>query len=253
MMKKSLQPTERSAESVKFAESAEDTRVVSNKKRTLKQGEAQSQELKQRWADPAYRQRMSIANKNAVIQSRICQLCDKEFQPTAKVQKYCGKQKEKGSCSWKAAKSSTTKWMAENPAKMKEYREKWWDNLIKDPERYAKYLARCRRKDLKRHGLTQEQYEIQLAIQNGVCAICRNPHGRALCGRSKDLAVDHDHLTGRLRGLLCDDCNLGLGLFRDDPQRLMNAALYLLAHNARPQNMIDTRRRMFGDDAIYDD
>jgi hypothetical protein len=159
---------------------------------------------------------------------RSCLRCGVEYIPTARGQKYCGKQKVRGTCSWHVARDITKRWLDENPERKKAYRERWWANLIADPARYQKYVERTRRKDLKRQGMTQEQYDAKLAAQDGLCAICRLPHGRALAGRSKDLAIDHDHATGQLRGLLCDDCNIGLGLFHDDPQRLMNAALYAL-------------------------
>jgi hypothetical protein len=165
-----------------------------------------------------------------MIEQRTCQYCGKMYQPAARGQKYCGKQKERGSCSWQVAQDCTKKWLADNPEKVKEYKDKWWKNLVADPERHQKFLERCRRKDLKRQGMTQEQYDAKLTEQSGVCAICRLPRGRSLCGRSKDLAIDHDHVTNQLRGLLCDDCNIGLGLFHDDPQRMMNAALYILHH-----------------------
>jgi len=161
---------------------------------------------------------------------KICKRCGNSYVPTARCQKYCGKQKVRGTCSWHVAQEITKKWMAENPAKMTEYRDKWRQNLADDPVRYQKYMERMRRKDLKRQGMTQEQYDAKHAEQRGGCEICLQPHGRALCGRSKDLAIDHDHETNQLRGLLCDDCNIGLGLFRDDPQRLFNAALYLLKY-----------------------
>lgn len=170
------------------------------------------------------------ARKKASLQTRICQRCGQSYQPTAHAQKYCGKQKERNTCSWHAAQDITKKWLSENPAKIQEYRDKWWNNLVADPVRYQKYIERCRRKDLKRQGMTQEQYDAKIVAQDGLCAICRLPHGRSLSGRSKDLAIDHDHATGQVRGLLCDDCNIGLGLFHDDPQRLMNAALYILHH-----------------------
>ncbi len=63
----------------------------------------------------------------------------------------------------------------------------------------------------KRYGITVEQYDAMLRQQNGLCAIC----GRA--PKRFRLAVDHDHETGEIRGLLCTRCNLGLGWFRDDP------------------------------------
>jgi len=58
--------------------------------------------------------------------------------------------------------------------------------------------------------------------QEGVCAICRRPPSAMT-----HLAVDHDHSTGVVRGLLCGACNLGLGNFRDDPDLLWRANQYL--------------------------
>jgi hypothetical protein len=74
------------------------------------------------------------------------------------------------------------------------------------------------------YGLTAEEYDILLESQNGLCKICR---GMQADGRR--LAVDHDHKTGRVRGLLCDWCNRALGLFRDDPQLCEAAKEYLAA------------------------
>lgn len=60
---------------------------------------------------------------------------------------------------------------------------------------------------LKKYGLSEEDYERLLAEQGGVCAICEEPPS----GRWKRLAVDHDHETGEVRGLLCITCNTLLG------------------------------------------
>lgn len=76
-----------------------------------------------------------------------------------------------------------------------------------------------------RYGITQEQYDEMLEAQGGGCAICGSPLPRN-SGKSH-LAVDHDHKTGRVRGLLCDPCNNGLARFDDDPEKLMKAAKYL--------------------------
>ena len=74
----------------------------------------------------------------------------------------------------------------------------------------------------KAFGITLEYYKGLLARQGGVCAICYegNPAG-------KSLAVDHDHNTSEVRGLLCDKCNRGLGLLGDNPILLRKSASYL--------------------------
>lgn len=72
-----------------------------------------------------------------------------------------------------------------------------------------------------KYQITEAIYAEMLLRQNGVCAICRCHQ------RYKRLAVDHDHKTGQVRGLLCEQCNHGLGRFFDSPFRLRNAAAYL--------------------------
>lgn len=78
----------------------------------------------------------------------------------------------------------------------------------------------------RKFGITIDAFEEQLAAQGGVCAICRRePHPTI------SLHVDHDHESGALRGLICFDCNAGLGKFRDDRGLLAAAARYLLEHD----------------------
>ena len=77
------------------------------------------------------------------------------------------------------------------------------------------------------YGISLADYTRMLAAQSGGCAICsRRTHG----GRGKMFHVDHDHLTGQVRGLLCHFCNLGLGHFDDDPVRLESAIRFLFRH-----------------------
>lgn len=83
----------------------------------------------------------------------------------------------------------------------------------------------------KSFGITLDDYNKMLANQDGVCAICGNPETTPTNSshhkRVRDLAVDHSHTTGKIRGLLCRGCNQGLGNFRENADLLLRAALYL--------------------------
>lgn len=74
------------------------------------------------------------------------------------------------------------------------------------------------------YNLTAGQMTAMLAEQGGGCAICRTTDPG---GRHGAFHVDHDHATGTVRGLLCSDCNFGLGKFKDDPVSLQAAIDYL--------------------------
>jgi len=73
------------------------------------------------------------------------------------------------------------------------------------------------------------QYELLLSGQNGRCAICERPPSGGGRGMMV-LHVDHDHVTGEVRALLCVDCNTGLGKFQESPELLESAAAYLRGH-----------------------
>lgn len=74
------------------------------------------------------------------------------------------------------------------------------------------------------------EYDQMLEAQNGACAICLKPETAMKHGRVLALSVDHDHATGRIRGLLCGHCNTAIGKFDDDVDLLMNAVAYLRKH-----------------------
>ncbi|MBX6768996.1 MAG: endonuclease VII domain-containing protein [Actinomadura rubrobrunea] len=80
-----------------------------------------------------------------------------------------------------------------------------------------------------RYGITEEQVEQMKALQGGVCVICL---------RSAARHVDHDHMTGLVRHLLCFKCNGALGQFEDDPQRMRDAALYLEGRGPHARRMM---------------
>jgi hypothetical protein len=72
-----------------------------------------------------------------------------------------------------------------------------------------------------RYGLTGVEFEAMWLRQSGACAVCRSPFD------ASSPHVDHDHGTGRVRGLLCFGCNSGIGLLGDDPERVRRALAYL--------------------------
>lgn len=81
-----------------------------------------------------------------------------------------------------------------------------------------------RRQNLQRYGITLEDYESMLTQQGGGCVICGGRRGNK---KTNVLHVDHDHVTGEVRGLLCGRCNTALGLFQDQPDLLKRAYDYL--------------------------
>jgi hypothetical protein len=88
------------------------------------------------------------------------------------------------------------------------------------------------------YGITSEQFDALMVSQGGLCAICHGPPNM-----NKTLFVDHHHTTDVVRGLLCGQCNTGLGYFKDDATRLIAAAEYL-SNNAAiiPQKLPRKRR-----------
>ncbi len=98
------------------------------------------------------------------------------------------------------------KWNAENPGKRAANWQKW---------------SYGRRLELK-YGLTIEQFEEMLHKQNYCCAICREPFSSP-----RNRHVDHCHDTGVVRGILCQKCNLAIGLLQNSPTVALEAAHYL--------------------------
>lgn len=93
---------------------------------------------------------------------------------------------------------------------------------------------------VKTYGLEPGEYERRYAEQGGVCAICQRAKGI-----TRRLAVDHNHRTGRVRGLLCSPCNQMLGYLRDDPEALRRAVTYLerdIEYERRLRPPLDSNR-----------
>lgn len=129
------------------------------------------------------------------------------------------------------ASERTKEWQQKNHeqylAYLKEYRKK---NKVKlRLARRAVALANPDRElgwKLKKYGITVEDYRSMLASQSGVCAICGGPP-TGNHSQNRPYHVDHDHLTGKVRGLLCTNCNILIGQAKESPERLEKAIAYL--------------------------
>jgi hypothetical protein len=122
-----------------------------------------------------------------------------------------------------------SKWIEENREKWNTYQREF--RRRRDPEKTKEYIAKYKLKypDGYRHaqrkfkyGLTPEDYTQLLVSQQHRCKICNSilEPGRKTC-------VDHDHITGKVRGILCNSCNLVLGHARDRSEVLEAAIIYL--------------------------
>ncbi len=117
----------------------------------------------------------------------------------------------------------------------KKYRDEHKEESLNRAKKYRadrkdEIVSRDRHFSLKKkYGLTVEEYENLFVKQNGVCAVCGEPEtALSNIGKIKMLAVDHDHETGQVRGLLCNRCNTGIGLLGDNKTTLLKAVAYLL-------------------------
>jgi len=86
----------------------------------------------------------------------------------------------------------------------------------------------------RNYGINHKQYEEMFIQQENKCAICGSPQVG-----TKRLSIDHCHKTGKVRALLCQKCNFGLGFFRDNVELLEKAKQYLIKHNQEQLDIID--------------
>lgn len=164
------------------------------------------------------------ASPQAGLSPQVCPTCGESFQPYRSWQRACSRR-----CSLKLPDRQAT---ARAYHAAPEYRER--KNAARrvasaaDPEAVR---AKNRASNLRRqYGLTPEQHDEMFAAQDGRCALCgeaADPNGVRAASR---LHVDHDHETGKVRALLCNHCNRGIGAFRDDPELMQRASLYVFRH-----------------------
>lgn len=159
---------------------------------------------------------------------RNCEDCGAEYQPAAEGPiptrcLGCRQAKKRRSV---AAKSQ--RWREANPERQKQHQRESYHRTKDSPVA----VAARRRARAKRYGLTPEDVLAMIAEQGNRCAICgEEPHS----GPGKRLHVDHCHETGKVRDLLCNNCNHMLGQARENPDFLMAAAMYLIRHQERSE------------------
>ena len=137
---------------------------------------------------------------------KVCNKCNME-QPIDNYYKQTGARTKEGyrrpTCKSCVNKQSIA-WSKANPDKVKKHR---------------------RKQRLKQnYGISLEQYQEMLIQHNNKCAVCNEEHKR------RPLNVDHCHTTGKVRGLLCDKCNMALGLLKDSKDLINNLGKYLNAY-----------------------
>jgi hypothetical protein len=167
----------------------------------------------------------------------------------ADAQKICTKCKQpgefypRGRKRWckECCKAYFREWYKKNPKKVKAIAKRKWakpETKKKISEYRKKYRRRGgagheneKKRNLKRrlrlYGLSLEDHQKFLVQHDNRCAICRREERAKRGNQLKRLAIDHDHKTGAVRGLLCHACNNGLGCFEDTPELLEAAIRYL--------------------------
>lgn len=152
-----------------------------------------------------------------------CKSCVSEYYPahkkdrTAYYQKYHAEHREKENEYSKkyfqehkeSVRVTSKKWLASKPG----YHKKYYTEVYKQNSREKRYFST--------YGITIAEYDNLFTLQNGVCAVCGKDNGK------RRLCIDHDHKTGKIRGLLCHACNTTLGHSRDDVSILGKLIGYL--------------------------
>jgi predicted nucleic acid-binding Zn-ribbon protein len=138
-------------------------------------------------------------------------------------------------------KEALSKWKKENVEKVRKHRNDSQKRCRKHASEYhykwrkrkgqTETRKQMNRRFIREYGITLEQYEEILTIQGGKCAIC----GRSEPGKSESkqafFCVDHCHETGKVRGVICRRCNIGIGHLMDSVDLLSKAIFYLMTEN----------------------
>lgn len=150
-------------------------------------------------------------NRNKGQHRNFCHDCEKEW-----IRKYH---------KTPHGKATRKEWVENNKNKILEYKEVYKNDLIRKEKSRTYHRARWL---MLNFNMTVDDYMNLFKQQDAKCAICG---ASEMNGRRKNFCVDHDHVTGKVRGLLCHSCNVSIGLMKDSPSLLRKAAEYLDSFN----------------------
>ncbi len=151
------------------------------------------------------------------MEYKICSKCNRKLSFTGFYNNPNGKYGKHSHCK-KCTNANRVKWGKENPESQKKIQNK------------VSYKYRLK----KRYGITIDQYRSMLKLQDNKCAICNNEEKVIRKnGRVMQLSIDHDHITGKARELLCMACNNVIGRANDSTYILLRAILYLKKHGVK--------------------
>lgn len=158
-------------------------------------------------------------------QTKVCRRCKTEKATSAFHKAKKAADGLQGFCKT-CAKTAYDQWREDNRDKvnerMRNVRAEWTEERRAHSRVWQRDYNREKNR-FRKYGLTKEDYLRMVDEQNGMCAICQKPYD----WETSALHIDHCHVTGRVRGLLCHSCNKGLGHFYDDVANLARAVDYL--------------------------
>jgi len=165
--------------------------------------------------------------------SKVCHLCkiSKKLEDFGKheikikwgICKECARNKQKICRDRNPEKYKTrhNNWCKNNRDKTNKYSKKW---ISSNKEKHELIKQS---NHLKKYNISIDDFNLLIKKQNNLCAICKNPETAIFNKKIRKLAVDHCHKTLKIRGLLCGNCNIALGKFKDSVEILESAISYL--------------------------
>ena len=168
---------------------------------------------------------------NKEVQTKFCKKCGGYLPLTMFCKKIAAKDKLNSVCRTCDQARKSNSWYNDevSRARIKEANREWYinnrehaiktckSNSLKHPDRHKNMMLKIT------YGITIEDFKSMRDAQGYKCKICQRHEDELI----RTLVVDHDHATGKIRGLLCNKCNLGLGMFNDNVELFNKAIEYL--------------------------